>query len=106
MNEAAVEPAPGPRTVTIQRRSAIIGTVATALVIVALAVALILSEGNSEGRPAFGGPGGPGFSGMPEQAQGMPAPPSGSGIPPMPQGVTPSTPAVPTPNSGGTGSDK
>jgi hypothetical protein len=78
-------------------------------VIVALAVALIASGGDSDGHPTFGGPGGPGFSAVPDQSQGMPAPPSGGDIPPMPQGVTPATPSTPTPNSGtssGSGSSK
>jgi hypothetical protein len=101
MTEAAIDAGTetAPRTITISRRWAIVGTVATALAIGALAIALILSGGDSEGHPAFG-PGGPDFSGMPEQTQGMQAPPSGSGIPPMPQGVTPSMPTDPTPDTG------
>lgn len=93
MAEAAIDaaPDPGPRTITVQRRWAITGTIASALVIVALAVALIVSGGDSQDHPVFGGPGGPGYGAIPEQAQGMPTPP---------QVMTPPMPTDPAPQSG------
>jgi hypothetical protein len=95
MSEVAMEGvAPGPRTVTIERRWAIGGAVVTALVIAALAVALIFTGG--DGRDA--GPEGfapAGFSApMGEIPQGPPPgmPPEGAlpeGMPVPPQDVIP-----------------
>ena len=84
MDEAVVEPAPGPRTITIDRRWAIGGAAATALVILVLIAALIFSGGDSHEHPGFG-PGGSDFGATRGQTGGMPAPPSGA-IPQMPSG--------------------
>ena len=97
---------PGPRMITVERRFALAGAVATASVIAALAVALILDGGDSRGdHPQFG-PGGPGYgSAMPGQAGGFPGSPHGGygqGAPvmPTPEGVAPAVPASPAPNPG------
>lgn len=104
MDEAAVEPASGPRTITIDRRWAIWAAAVTALVILALIATLAFGSGDSHEHPAFG-PGGPGFGEVQGGTQGMPAYPSEEAAPrvspPMPQGVAPSTPANPAPSGPG-----
>jgi hypothetical protein len=119
MSEVALEGADaGPRTVTIERRWAIGGAVATAAVIAALAVALIVSggDGRDAGPEGFGPAGfgtsmGPadvpyGAPGMPPEGMEMP-PGEGvvpEGMPAPPEGALPEAlPAPPESSGGGNG---
>jgi hypothetical protein len=121
MSEVALEGADaGPRTVTIERRWAIGGAVATAAVIAALAVALIVSggDGRDAGPEGFGSAGfgtsmGPadvpyGAPGMPPQGvppEGMEMPPGEGvvpeGMPAPPEGALPEALPTPPESSGG-----
>ena len=107
--DTAVIADPGPRVITIERRFALGGALATAVVVAALAVALILEGGDSRGdHPPFG-PGGPGHEGvMPGHAEGLPASPEGgfrggAQAMPMPQGVAPQAPSDVAPSDGSAG---